>query len=237
MNTATVGRVPPPVNGPERPSRALPLPATRAAGGRTRRAVLRAAADLFVTQGYADTTVADVARTGEGLGRHALRQRRPQAAAAPGGARHGRWAVPTRPIAARATGLRAGRFQGGEWAPGPSSRRTTEAARRPAAAEERCLPAESLRRWAAQSDPSAGRCGEGPQTRARAAKHAHLRPPSCAPPASCARDLSERGRRPPVCGRRTSPEFYLLDDRTLAGRRSTMSHVVNRSVDPWTLLA
>lgn len=64
MNTATVGRVAPPVNGPSDggSTRTYRSPRREQQAARTRRAVLRAARDLFVRKGYADTTVADVAR-------------------------------------------------------------------------------------------------------------------------------------------------------------------------------
>ena len=65
MNTATVGRVPSPVNGPvngpSTPRRYRSRAASEQAAA-TRRAVLRAARDLFLRKGYADTTVAEVAR-------------------------------------------------------------------------------------------------------------------------------------------------------------------------------
>lgn len=61
MNTANVGRVPDPVKSPaERRRYSSAKRAEQAAA--TRVAVLRAARELFTTQGYADTAVADVAR-------------------------------------------------------------------------------------------------------------------------------------------------------------------------------
>ena len=64
MNTVTVGRVAPPVNGPSSggSTRTYRSPRREQQAARTRRAVLRAARDLFVRKGYADTTVAEVAR-------------------------------------------------------------------------------------------------------------------------------------------------------------------------------
>ncbi len=73
MNTATVGRVPAPVNGPVNgpvsghvdrleTTRAYRSPQRERQAERTRRAVLRSARALFLRKGYADTTVAEVAR-------------------------------------------------------------------------------------------------------------------------------------------------------------------------------
>ena len=65
MNTATVGRVPSPVNGPDdggSPTRTYRSPRREQQAAATRRTVLRAARDLFTTKGYPDTTVAEVAR-------------------------------------------------------------------------------------------------------------------------------------------------------------------------------
>lgn len=61
MNAATVDRVPSPVNA-GRETRPYRSDRREQQAARTRRAVLRAARDLFVRQGYADTTVAQVAR-------------------------------------------------------------------------------------------------------------------------------------------------------------------------------
>ena len=58
MNIATVGLVPAPVNGP----RSYRSPRRERQAATTRRRVLRAAHDLFVSRGYPDTTVAEVAR-------------------------------------------------------------------------------------------------------------------------------------------------------------------------------
>jgi AcrR family transcriptional regulator len=64
MNTDNVDLVPSPVNGPrasER-SRSYRSPRREEQAAATRRSVLQAARHLFTTQGYTDTTVADVAR-------------------------------------------------------------------------------------------------------------------------------------------------------------------------------
>jgi AcrR family transcriptional regulator len=57
MNIATVGRVPEPVK-----TRRYASPLREQQAERTRRAVLRAARSLFTRRGYADTSVAEVAR-------------------------------------------------------------------------------------------------------------------------------------------------------------------------------
>jgi AcrR family transcriptional regulator len=64
MNTANVRRVPSPVNGPTSP-RSYRSPRREEQAAKTRRAVLRAARDLFTRKGYPDTTVAEVARRAE----------------------------------------------------------------------------------------------------------------------------------------------------------------------------
>lgn len=61
MNAATLGLVPSPVNGSESP-RPYRSPRREEQAARTRHAILQAARHLFVGRGYAETTVADVAR-------------------------------------------------------------------------------------------------------------------------------------------------------------------------------
>jgi AcrR family transcriptional regulator len=61
MNTANVRPVPSPVNGPKSP-RTYRSPQRQEQAATTRRAVLRAARDLFTRKGYPDTTVAEIAR-------------------------------------------------------------------------------------------------------------------------------------------------------------------------------